>query len=416
MKGALAQCRTLCDEAGFDPSCVTDALLAAAIRRRSIVRALPRAEDYTALLAEDRDEQVELLEELLVRESWFFRDGAPFELLASRLGSHWQQRGPDRPLRFLSAPCANGEEPYSIAMLLRHLGVAANALRVDAVDLSHRALNAATSGSYTTRALRLVPEAIAHQFLGPAEGERRQVDASIRALVKFQRANLLHLHSLGLTPGYDAIFVRNVLIYVTRTARIAILSALQDLLAPDGLLFVGHAEASLLIGTGLRTVGAPGAFAFERAPAAPASSTPMPAAPRPLAPRAARSPRTPTQPAREARPAAQTMLGIQEPKQSALTRVAELADSGDYARALLSIDTMLRDRPAEVEAHHLRGLILTAMNRGAEARSAFERALYLNPAHVSSLEHLARLMEAAGQHAAARRLDERAERAGAGAS
>jgi chemotaxis protein methyltransferase WspC len=79
----------------------------------------------------------------------------------------------------------------------------------------------------------------------------------------------------------------------------------------------------------------------------------------------------------------------------------------------VSIDTLLREQPAEVEAHHLRGLVLIAMNRTQDARAAFERALYLNPAHVSSLEHLARLLEAEGQHAAARRLDERAERAGA---
>jgi chemotaxis protein methyltransferase WspC len=413
MKSALAQCRALCDRAGFDPGCVTDALLEAAIRRRSIVRGAARTEDYAALLSANNEEQTDLLEELLVRESWFFRDGAPFELLANRLGSHWQQRGPERPLRFLSAPCANGEEPYSIAMLFRHLGVAADSLKVDALDLSRRALEAAALGSYTPRAVRLVPEAIGRQFFETAEGERRQVAASIRALVQFRRANLLELSKIGLSPGYDAIFVRNVLIYVTRAARVAILSALRDLLAPDGLLFVGHAEAGLLADTGLRPVGAPGAFAFEPVPAALAGSTPSLSTQRSSTLRSPPQPRAPVRRARAAAPAKETGTESGANRQSELNRVAQLADSGDYVRALVSIDTLLREQPAEVEAHHLRGLVLIAMNRTQDARAAFERALYLNPAHVSSLEHLARLLEAEGQHAAARRLDERAERAGA---
>ena len=66
MKSALAQCRALCDRAGFDPGCVTDALLEAAIRRRSIVRGAARTEDYAALLSANNEEQTELLEELLV--------------------------------------------------------------------------------------------------------------------------------------------------------------------------------------------------------------------------------------------------------------------------------------------------------------------------------------------------------------
>ena len=408
MRSALDQCRALCDRAGFDPDCVTDALLAAAIRRRSIVRGVTGAEDYAALLHADSEEQIELLEELLVRESWFFRDGEPFELLASRLGSHWQQRGPERPLRFLSAPCANGEEPYSVAMLLRNLGVASDSIQVDALDLSRRALDAATRGSYTPRALRLVPEAIGRQFFEAAEGDRRQVAPSIRALVQFRHANLLELSKLGLTPGYDAIFVRNVLIYVTRAARLAILSALQELLAPDGLLFVGHAEAGLLVGTGLSPVGAPGAFAFERAPTARGDSIRVASSTQSLS-----QPRASARRAKAAPPIVPARSGSGAHQQSELTRVARLADGGDYSRALVCIDTLLRDQPAEVEAHHLRGLILKAMNRTQDARAAFERALYLNPAHVSSLEHLARLLEADGQHAAARRLDERAERAGA---
>lgn len=412
MRSALAQCRGLCDKAGFDPHCVTDSLLTAAIRRRSIVRGITHPEDYAERLAHDADERAELLEELLVRESWFFRDGEPFDLLAARLSTHWLGRGSTKPVRILSAPCANGEEPYSIAMLLRERGVAETALTIDALDLSRRALDAAAHGCYTPRALRLVPEAIARQFFEAAEGDRRRVVAPIRSLVKFRQANLLDLPRLRLTPGYDAIFVRNVLIYVTREARLAILSALKDLLAPDGLLFVGHAESGLMAGTGMHPVGAPGAFAFEyppqRAVKAPNAHPVSKATDADLVRPDAKHSLTRVTPPNPAATSPQTRASSDVDR---LVRLNQLADGGNYAQALAGVDSLLQARPADAEAHHLRGLLLAALGRLAEARATFERALYLQPTHVPTLEHLARLLEASGQHAAARRLDDRARRA-----
>ena len=91
-------------KAGLDPALVSDVQLDAAMRRRTMKVCAFEGADYGAVLSSDLAEQQAFLEELLVRESWFFRDRSPFALVKA------QARQRPRPLRILSAPCANGEE------------------------------------------------------------------------------------------------------------------------------------------------------------------------------------------------------------------------------------------------------------------------------------------------------------------
>ena len=96
-----------------------------------------------------------------------------------------------------------------------------------------------------------------------------------------------------------------------------------------------------------------------------------------------------------------------------LAQARALADHGNYAEACLITQALLAVNPALVEAQHLMGLLNAAEGALAEARRCLERALYLDPAHVPSLEHLALLAESAGDGPGAARLRERAARAGA---
>ena len=407
MRSLLQIARGLCDEAGFDHQVVNDLQLQAAVRR--CYGNSPATGDDAQRLENDAAARTALLEELLVRESWFYRDQRPFEMLERMVPGEWRQRS--SPLHILSAPCAAGEEPYSIGMALMLGGMPPQGFRIEAVDLSVQGLATARAGRYRSGALRAVPaRAEGICFRRTPEGDC-VVEEALRERVWFHRGNLLEPGMLSGEPRFDIIFCRNLFIYLHTAARQALLDALERVLAPEGLLVVGHAEAALLRDRAFERQGSAGCFAFRRIPAGsrPVYDTP-PAAPTPrrVSPKKpARSPAQVERPAMPRHPAPARDTGPQ------LAQARALADHGNYAEACLITQALLAVNPALVEAQHLMGLLNAAEGALAEARRCLERALYLDPAHVPSLEHLALLAESAGDGPGAARLRERAARAGA---
>ena len=411
MKRALQTCRELCDAAGFDPALVDDSLLEAAIRRRIVASGEPDLPTWYGRLSTASDEQEALLEELLVRESWFFRDSAPFTMLGALLRQRWPGLASQGVLRVLSAPCAGGEEPYSIAMALAADGFAPADYRIDAVDLSRRGLESAARARYQSRVLRHVPVALAEMFLQPVADGRVEVHAALRGTVRLHRANLLDLPPAVRDSRYHVIFSRNVLIYLGPSARNRLLSQLEQLLLPDGLLVVGHAEAGLLAERGFVSVGGAATFTFARSGSSPPEARSPRKAAEPI-PRAARK-RVSAYTQRSIHPAHEPRGASAAAKPAAqLERIRTLADKGAYPEAAQQIEALIGADPACVDAHYLLGLIRSAEGRGIEARQAFERTTYLDPTHGPALQHLALLLEASGEHSAASRLRRRASKAG----
>jgi len=400
MKQMLMRVRELCDAAGFDPSVIADVHVDAALQRRRRARGAATLADYAAHFLDDAAEHAEILEELLVRESWFFRDLAPFELLMTLAPLRWSASS--EPVRALSAPCASGEEPYSIAIALATAGVGVARIQVDAVDLSRRGLADGQAGRYAARAVAQTPPALRAEWLPlDADGHYR-VKPALRRVVRFHQTNLLALPpDIGATR-YDLIFCRNALIYLCPAARQQVLNQLEALLAPAGILVVGHAETALLADRGLSPLGPPGAFAFQRAPVA--ASPPRPAPPARRASSAVPALR---------RPASRPRPVIEVAPQAAddpLASAHRLADQGDYPRAAALLEALLAKHFDNIDAQHLLGLIRAAEGAVTEAQRCFQRALYLNPGHQPSLEHLALLAARRGDSAAARQLQRRAAR------
>lgn len=401
---ARAAGRSLREVAGFDPGVVDDAMLDAAVRRRMWALGERDPEAYGSHVARDPHEREELLEELLVRESWFFRDRAPFDLLATWSVRWRTDTSFASPLRVLSAPCAGGEEPYSVALTLAGAGLDPSAYRIDAVDLSRRGLAAARTGRYPSKAVRDVPELLAQRFLIPDGQGHVEVAPELRGAVTWHHANLLASPELLGEARYQVIFCRNLLIYLRPDARNTILRQLELSLAPDGLLVVGHAECGLLRGHGLAAFSDPGAFAFRRsAPGGPHS----PRFTRPRAKHVAPRATADAQPAPREAPHPATAA-----VESELTRIRELADRGLYGEAGSRAVALIAWAPASAEAHHWLGLIRAAEGWPAEARVEFARSLELDPDHAPSLEHLGLLLEGAGDREAAAALYERARKAG----
>ena len=166
---------------------------------------------YWQLLNTSTDERQALIETLVVPETWFFRDREAFVALA-RLADARLVREPARVLRVLSAPCATGEEPYSIAMALLDAGIGPARFSIDAIDISARAIERARDGVYGRNSFRGHPLEFRDRHFSETAGGWR-LDARVREPVRFVRASLFDL-PLDTDARYDFIFCRNVLISV----------------------------------------------------------------------------------------------------------------------------------------------------------------------------------------------------------
>jgi chemotaxis protein methyltransferase CheR len=203
----------------------------------------------------EEDELGRLAGSLTVPETYFFRDPdqlRAFVDLARALGG-------SRVLRILSAGCASGEEPYSLAMLLRDGGFAD--FSILGVDINPELIACAAQGQYSAWALRATP----------AEKRQRWFDADnvlseeIRTAVRFETHNLAGPDTgLWRPDTYDVIFCRNVLMYLTEDGVTAVVDRLASALVPGGRLFVAPAENARVRHPELRVRQADGCFSFER--------------------------------------------------------------------------------------------------------------------------------------------------------
>ena len=233
--------RLLAGRIGLDPVSVGTQLIMRATRQRMKELALDDVAAYERCVRQSESELQALIEAVVVSESWFFRDERPYQWFREYVRGRWLDNLLRPPLRILSLPCAGGEEPYSIAMTLRDLGLPAQRFHIDAVDVSAHRLAMARRGIYSSNAFRGVDRSVrARHFRQHPQGY--EIDSSIRSMVRFLQASVLDPHLLDDAAPYDVVFCRNLLIYLGVSARVCVLAAIERLLAVDGVLFIGHAD------------------------------------------------------------------------------------------------------------------------------------------------------------------------------
>jgi chemotaxis protein methyltransferase CheR len=180
---------------------------------------------------------------LTVTETFFFRNADHFRALQACVLDAAYERG-QRRLRILSAGCASGEEPYSLAMCLRDAipDLPRWDVRILALDMNRAMLAKAARGSYGAWSLRATPESIRDRYF-TEKGREFQLDPSIREMVQFEERNLA-LEEPGFwgAQSCDVVFCRNVLMYFTPEVMRRVVSDFARALVPGGMLFLGHAE------------------------------------------------------------------------------------------------------------------------------------------------------------------------------
>jgi chemotaxis protein methyltransferase CheR len=243
------------------------AWLADLLRRRLDVNG-QQAEPYLACLQAEasRTELGAIAQELTVAETYFFRNIDQFHALREHVVPERMQVGrAHRGLRILSAGCASGEEPYSIAMVLRDLlQEQSRELSIRAVDLNPAIVEKARRARYTSWALRDTPPAMLQRWFR-SEAREFVLDDSIRSAVKFEERNLNEDDAELWQPGaYDLIFCRNVLMYFTQPRAQAVVARIAQALAPGGYLFLGHAETLRGLSQAFHLRHTHGTFYYQR--------------------------------------------------------------------------------------------------------------------------------------------------------
>ncbi|NKB20159.1 MAG: chemotaxis protein CheR [Alphaproteobacteria bacterium] len=229
----------------------------------------------------DPDLNKEVIEAMTTNESFFFRDVKPFESLKSAVMpviSSARKAGGASKIRIWSAACSSGQEPYTIAMVLKENPELLQGLdfEIVATDLSTEILDKAKEGLYTQfEAQRGMPIELLVKYFEQV-GEQWKIDESLRSMISFQPLNLLsNLNALG---RFDIVFCRNVLIYFDAETKGEVLGRMRRQMPEDGFLFLGGAETVVGVSDAFKTVpGERGVYTCSDAPA-PAAVIPTPIA------------------------------------------------------------------------------------------------------------------------------------------
>jgi chemotaxis protein methyltransferase CheR len=336
----------------------------------------------------------ELLDQVTVRETYFFRDPDQFELMRNVLLPALQEaRHPLRRLRVWSAGCASGEELYSLAILLHERGLLEDSSLIG-TDISERALATARSGRYREWSFRAIDPALIPLYFRHEQQDYVVSDA-LRKHVTFSLLNLLDQSDTANALGpFDLILCRNVMIYFDNAGVARLEQRLYDALVPGGWLLTGPSDPLLGQVAPFEVVVFGSGVCYRR------KLEPLFAKPPSKRPESRRTP-----PASVSTPHAAPDIA---PLDSLLAQATAAYERADYARTIAIARTLpddpalaalevratwnvdgaqqaervceraLRRHAMSAELHYLHAMTLMELRRLADALRAVRRSLYLD--------------------------------------
>ncbi len=359
--------------------------------RRMIAMDIVSPEAYHALLLSDQDELQKLTELLTVNETYFFREPEHLNLIIDKLMPEFMSVRNRGAIRILSAGCSTGEEPYSIAIMLRErFGAESERLfTITGVDIDSAVIASARQGLYGKSSFRGMDQTLLERYFKLNASGRFQVSDAIKKQVGFEVVNLLGATYPQRMLMPDIILYRNVSIYFPQQIQREIFGKLAELLAEGGCLLVGASETfhhdlgilSLIKQDSLffyrkipkiifeerrttsRHAAVPGQARSGLQQAAPAYP------PRPEASQPRTRHETNLHHRKHSDPVVQ--LDVRESFDSAIA----LAHSKKFEKALAILDEILKQDAAFEKAHCLKGSLLLSMSRFDEAQTICDAIL-----------------------------------------
>jgi chemotaxis protein methyltransferase CheR len=232
-------------ESGISLKPGKETLVCARLSRRIRQLGLNSFDEYLRALdsGASAGEVAEMVDAITTNQTSFFRESEHFKYLKTDILKLLASRA--EPIRFWSAGCSTGEEPYSLAVLIRECvpNIDQRDWRILATDISARVLAQARQGVFRPESLTALSESLAVRYFTPAHDRPGfwRLSENVRRLVQFARLNLIG--DWPLRGPFDVIFCRNVMIYFDRPVRNALVRRFSALLKPGGHLFIGHSES-----------------------------------------------------------------------------------------------------------------------------------------------------------------------------
>ncbi len=232
--------KTIYDESGITFSATNRSILESRLKERLREKKLDSLKAYHDLIIKDREEMKILLDSVTTNLTRFFRNQAHFDAMEKAvIPELLKLRQAERKIRVWSAGCSTGEEPYTIAMLLKEILPSGWGFEVVASDISLKCLMVGKEGFYADSRIQGIPEPYLAKYLDKKPGGY-QIKDSVRETVRFDYHNLKNDSGLR---GLDVVFCRNVLIYFDEAAQKATIERFWEAMAPKSFLFIGHSES-----------------------------------------------------------------------------------------------------------------------------------------------------------------------------
>jgi chemotaxis protein methyltransferase WspC len=363
--------------------------------------------DYFKRLLLSSDELQELIERIMIRETWFFRDKETFDFLF-----HWVKKvNIQIPLlKILSLGCSTGEEPYSIVMTLFEAGISRNSFIIDAMDISQTALIKARLGVYRKNSFRNKDLSYRDRYF-----DKTSIGYIIKDMVKeqvhFCYGNILDDQTSFDFPSYDLIFCRHVLIYLDHNAQMKVLNRIKTLLAPQGILIVGSAEKKIALKAGFISDELTSTYAFR-------INQHLQNVSQRNKPSFDENQITQTKNPSSTLPKLDLLqdqlfhssFKEEELKFNLLQEAIKFADEGAFEASMQVCFNFISTYGATSDIFFLLGLINQAMGNDEKAEDFFLKTVYLKPSHYEALVCLALVNERKGDFKKAEIFRERARK------
>ena len=204
-------------------------------------------DEYYLLITAEANQQYwrEFVDEITIHMSSFFRENNHFEFIRSQLRMIFENNPrimKNNEIRVWSAGCSTGEEPYTLAMVLKEWLPMEMSIKILATDIGSHTLSIAQSGVYSQNIKKDMDPYFLMRFFTRV-GDNYQIVPEIKDLITFRLFNLME--PFPFKDVMDIIFCRNVMIYFDATVQQELVKKFYDYLTPGGLLFIGHSESLL---------------------------------------------------------------------------------------------------------------------------------------------------------------------------
>lgn len=208
--------------------------------------------------------QRKVIEAMTTTETLFFRDGKPYDALRNTIIPELQRlRATERKLQIWSCACSSGQEPYSLAILLREQfpTLIAGGSQIIATDISTEMLARSRAGRYSQLEVnRGLPSALLRKYFDQV-GLEWQIRGELRQMIEFRELNLAG--PWAAMPKFDLVMLRNVLIYFDIDSKRQILAKVRKAMRPHGFLLLGTAETTANLDDGFDLIHSDGASYYR---------------------------------------------------------------------------------------------------------------------------------------------------------